>query len=499
MDQYIIKVAIVAFTSLVSYGADSPAASLPRTSPESQGVSSVRLLDFVGALDRLDTMNSFMLVRHGRVVAEGWWTPYERSASHELYSLSKSVVSTAIGIAVSEGKVGINDEVLKYFPEEAPSEPSANLKAMRIRDLLRMSTGQENGVPSDPDKISAKAFLANPVPHTPGTYFHYDNAAAFMLSAIIQKQTGQTAQEYLRPRLFEPLGIAQPFWGTNYQGISLGAYGLRGRTEDIAKLGQLYLQKGKWNGKQLIPAAWVEASTSLQTATGSDPNNDFSQGYGFFFWRARHGAYFAAGWAGQYCLVLPEQDTVVAITGALLDTPFDVIWEHLLPAFESHPLPRDAASRKNLEAKLGTLSLHGPEGATASPAVSKFCRKFVFPTNDQKLESISLSTNSTDTGMTLVMRSNGIENRLNLGFGTWNRSRGGLASLVGATGNADQPLAASAAWTSEDTLAVKVCAYETPFCFNFTLRFDGDRLIRDWRPNLSFGDVKRTQLIGRAE
>jgi hypothetical protein len=337
------------------------------------------------------------------------------------------------------------------------------------------------------------------VPHTPGTYFHYDNAAAFMLSAIIQKQTGQTAQEYLRPRLFEPLGIAQPFWGTNYQGISLGAYGLRGRTEDIAKLGQLYLQKGKWNGKQLIPAAWVEASTSLQTATGSDPNNDFSQGYGFFFWRARHGAYFAAGWAGQYCLVLPEQDTVVAITGALLDTPFDVIWEHLLPAFESHPLPRDAASRKNLEAKLGTLSLHGPEGATASPAVSKFCRKFVFPTNDQKLESISLSTNSTDTGMTLVMRSNGIENRLNLGFGTWNRSRGGLASLVGATGNADQPLAASAAWTSEDTLAVKVCAYETPFCFNFTLRFDGDRLIRDWRPNLSFGDVKRTQLIGRAE
>ena len=259
----------------------------PRTSPESQGVSSAAVLTLVEALDQVDAMNSFMLVRHGQVIAEGWWTPYSAQDNHELYSLSKSFTSTAVGMAVAEGKLSIDDEVLKFFPEDAPANPSANLKAMRVRDLLTMSAGHQDEVPTAADKISAKAFLTNAVPHKPGTHFKYNTPATFMCSAIVQKLTGQTVAEYLKPRLFEPLGITQPIWNSNWQGISLGGYGLSVRTEDIARFGQLYLQKGSWQGRQLVPKDWVELATSKQVSNGSNPKSDWDQGYGFQFWRCR--------------------------------------------------------------------------------------------------------------------------------------------------------------------------------------------------------------------
>ena len=169
--------------------------SFPRSTPEAQGVSTAAVLALIEALDQLDGMNSLMVVRHGQVIAEGWWTPYDAQSSHELYSLSKSFTSTAVGMAVAEGKLSIDDEVLKFFPDDAPAAPSANLKAMRVRDLLTMNTGNQDEVPTAWDKISAKAFLTNAVPHKPGTHFKYNTPATFMLSAIVQKQTGQTVRD----------------------------------------------------------------------------------------------------------------------------------------------------------------------------------------------------------------------------------------------------------------------------------------------------------------
>ena len=265
--------------------------SFPRSIPEAQGVPPGAILDLVESLDQIDAMNSFMLVRHSKVIAEGWWAPYSAQENHELYSLSKSFTSTAVGMAVAEGKLSIDDEVLKFFPDDAPDKPSANLKAMRVHDLLTMNTGNQDEVPTAADKISARAFLTNAVPHKPGTHFKYNTPATFMLSAIVQKQTGLTVLDYLRPRLFEPLGITQPVWNTNWQGISLGGYGLSVRTEDIARFGQLYLQRGNWQGKQLIPKEWVEMATSKQVSNGSNPKSDWDQGYGFQFWRCRNGAY----------------------------------------------------------------------------------------------------------------------------------------------------------------------------------------------------------------
>ena len=332
--------------------------SLPRSTPEAQGVSSAEIREFIETADKqVNSMHSFMLVRHGHVVTEAWWAPESAEKPHVLWSLSKSFTSTAVGFAVAEGKLNVDDLVLPFFPEDAPAEPSNNLKAMRIRDLLTMSTGHQDEVNWREANDWAKAFLAHPVPHKPGTHFRYNTPATYMLSAIVQKVTGQTVLEYLKPRLFEPLGIVDPKWENSPQGISIGGYGLYVRTEDIAKFGQLYLQQGEWNGKPLLPQSWIQQATSKQVSNGSDPTKDWDQGYGFQFWRCRHGAYRGDGKDGQLCIVLPEQDAVIAITANTRDMQgeLNIVWDKLLPAFNDNPLQENSDELAKLKATITGL------------------------------------------------------------------------------------------------------------------------------------------------
>ena len=243
---------------------------------------------------------------------------------------------------------------------------------MRVSDLLRMSTGHQAEPQRTPDRAWTKTFLAQPVPYKPGTHFLYNTSATYMLSAIVQKATGMTVLDYLRPRLFEPLGIEHPTWETSPQGITTGGYGLSIRTEDIARFGQLYLQKGNWQGKQLVPAAWVEAATARQTSNGSNPKSDWDQGYGYQFWRCRHGAYRGDGAFGQFCIVLPEQDAVIAITSGVKDMQavLNLVWDKLLPAMKPAPLAADDEARKKLEQTLAGLSLRPQEGSARPRQVS---------------------------------------------------------------------------------------------------------------------------------
>ncbi len=267
---------------------------LPRSSPSSQGVSPSSLTKFLNRVERDKLgLHSFMLVRHGQVVAEGWWKPYDAHTKHELYSLSKSFTSTAVGLAIAKGKLSLNDLVVDRFAKDAPAKPSPQLKQMRLRDLLCMSTGHltEPRLQMTDKEPWTKTFLAHQVAFKPGTHFLYNTPATYMQSAMVQQATGQTVLEYLKPRLFDPLGIEGQTWGASPQGVSLGGYGLNLKTEDIAKFGQLVLQQGKWNGKQLIPADWIRQATSKQTSNGSNPDSDWDQGYGFQFWRSRHNAF----------------------------------------------------------------------------------------------------------------------------------------------------------------------------------------------------------------
>jgi CubicO group peptidase (beta-lactamase class C family) len=479
-------IALVGLNSSVCQGAD-----LPRSSPEAEGVASSAILSFVNAAEKqIDSLHSFLFVRHSHVVAEGWWSPYNAESPHSLFSLSKSFTSTAVGLAIAEGKLSLDDEVLKFFPEDAPSQPSNNLKAMRVRDLLRMSTGHQ----TEPTRTSAQAwtktFLAHPVPHKPGTHFLYNTSGTYMLSAIVQKATGVTVLDYLKPRLFEPLGIEHPTWEASPQGITAGGYGLSIRTEDIARFGQLYLRKGMWHGKQLVPRAWVEAATTLQTSNGSNPKSDWEQGYGYQFWRCRHGAYRGDGAFGQYCIVLPAQDAVIAITSGVRDMQavLNLVWDHLLPSMSSSPLAADENARKQLEDKLKSLSLHPQEGSGAAPVASG--KKYLFPGNEQKLEAIRLEG---DGPVTLVARFNGAEQRIVCGRGAWQKGRAAWGPIR------EQPVAASGAWTGDDTFTAKLCFYETPFTLTVRLAFSGGELRYNSQSNVGFGRTKQSQLVGKAE
>ena len=189
---------------------------LPRSTPEQQGVSSAAILNFVDALEKIDSVHSFMLLRHSNVVAEGWWSPFERNDPHQLYSLSKSFASTAVGLAIDEGKLSLDDLVISFFPDDVPEKPGYQLTALRVRDLLSMSTGHVSKDLKEfefqSDDVLTKQFLSLPIEHNPGTHFLYNTPATYMCSAIVQKATGEKIIDYLKPRLFEPLGIENPTW-----------------------------------------------------------------------------------------------------------------------------------------------------------------------------------------------------------------------------------------------------------------------------------------------
>jgi CubicO group peptidase (beta-lactamase class C family) len=344
---------------------------LPRSTPESQGISSQAILDFVQAADKnVNTMHSFMIVRHGCAIAEGWWKPEAADKPHILNSLSKSFNSTAVGLAIHEGKLGLDDPVLKFFPDDAPANPSDNLRAMTVRDLLTMSCGHDTEPKAVGGAPSVKQFLAHPVPYKPGAHFQYNTMGSYTLSAIVTKVTGQTELEYLKPQLFEPLGIENPRWDSSPEGNSLGGYGMWVLTEDIAKFGQLYLQKGKWNGKQLIPREWVEMATAKQVSNENESHAkigiDWQQGYGFQFWRCTHNAFRGDGAGGQLCIVMPDQDTVVAITAQTgnFGGEMSAIWDNLFPAFRDAALPDDVAAQEKLKQVTANLVAHPEKKGT---------------------------------------------------------------------------------------------------------------------------------------
>jgi CubicO group peptidase (beta-lactamase class C family) len=504
-----ITVWVSALFAMPCQAAEKNAVPLPRSRPEAQGIAPSAILAFVEEADRkIDSLHSFMLVRHGQVVAECWWVPYDAKTRHELYSLSKSFTSTAVGLAIAEGKLSLHDLVLKFFPDEAPEKPSNNLKAMRVHDLLRMSTGHQTEpalVRASMGRLEAaaakqswvKTFLAHPVPFKPGTHFLYNTPATYMLSAIVQKATGQTVLDYLRPRLFEPLGIENPTWGTSPQGVTLGGYGLNIRTEDIAKFGQLYLQKGQWQGRQLVPADWVEAATARQTSNGSNPDSDWEQGYGYQFWRARHGAYRGDGAFGQFCIVMPQQDAVIAITSGTRDMQavLNLVWDKLLPAMRAEPLPADDENYHKLQARLKNLILPiVKEEKSARPSEAVSGKMYRFPTNEQGLEALGLEFNGQGSPVTLMCQfRGGVLQRIACGQGEWKKGHAAIGRL------ADQPAAACGAWSGDGEYTAKICLYETPFVFTLRLHFDEKQLRLDWEPNVGFGSARKVQLIGKSK
>ncbi len=370
----------VAMSPFMDVQAQTPFGAV--ATPESQGVSSRAILSWIEACEETAATNGFrhgflhgfVIVRHGKLVAEGSWRPHDTlNEPHMLYSHSKSFTSTAVGFLVDDGRLDLDERVVDLLPDSLPGTLSDNLRQLRVRDLLTMNMGADRTDAERDDTAGdwVKAILANGFQHAPGTRFKYDSAATHLLAAIVERRSGKRLMDFLRERLFVPLGMTSPWSTTSPMGIACGGWGMNMTTRDIAVFGQFLLQKGVWKGRRLLSEDWITLATSKQTrsnrrnrevvvgAKAIDSGDDWAQGYGFQFWRCQHGAFRADGAAGQLTVVFPSEDAVVSINAGLgnMQRELDLIWKHLLPAFAAAPLPPDVEAQMELKRKCESLAL----------------------------------------------------------------------------------------------------------------------------------------------
>ncbi|MFC6156427.1 serine hydrolase domain-containing protein [Kribbella sp. NPDC058693] len=449
---------------------------LPRSTPEAQGLSAAALDSFVGALDAGEPeIQTIMLLRHGQVVLEEAWAPYRLEDPHLLFSVSKSFTSTGVGLAIDAGLLSLDDQVISFFEaDELPETVSDNLAAMKIRHLLTMTTGhsQDTVEALSRDRRMVKIFLGLEVAHEPGTVFVYNSGATYMLSAIVQRLTGERLLDYLRPRLFEPLGATEATWQVSREGITTGGWGLSINTESLASFGQLLLQHGEWDGKQLVPAEWYEAATSKQVPNDSEENPDWKQGYGFQFWRGRHNTFRGDGAFGQYCLVFPDYDTALIITSATtnMQAILNTVWEYLLPALEGKEVPEvSRPARLELLPPVGSAPVGG-DGRTY-----RFTER-----NDAGLTGVRLEADGTGVFSFEEFDGSG-SHEVVCGPGDWQEQTtpGAGRILTSAYGDGDA-FVATLRWV------------ETPFVAKFTCRVAGDSMTVDGELNVSFGPTEFT-------
>jgi CubicO group peptidase (beta-lactamase class C family) len=460
--------------------------SLPRSTPVDQQVDPAAILGFLDAVgERPDIeMHSLMVVRHGQVVAEGWWAPYSAGRPQLLYSLSKSFTSTAAAFAQAEGLLDLDDAVVSHFPEFADEITDPRTRSVKIRHVAAMASGHTRemlpeAVTRDRDE-PVRGFLLIPPDREPGTVFAYSQPCTYTLASIIQRNAGMPLTRYLRPRLLDPLGIGHVGWHTFPPGREQGFSGLHARTEDIAKLGLLYLQRGRWEGAQLIGERWVAEATSKQVANPDEANPDWRQGYGFQFWMARHG-YRGDGAFGQFCVILPEQDTVIATTAYTLDMQaiLDAMWAHLLPGLGTVS-PGPGPAHDQLTARLARLELPACAG-TAAPAAWDPWTSGPFtvtagPTGAQVqpfLTSVEVAPQAGGWQISLNERANALT--VPVGSGTWAVSD--HADRNGET----IPVAVSGGWLDDRTLRAEVIFLETPHRMDITCSLPGRTAEARWR------------------
>ncbi len=427
-----------------------PARALARSTPADLGVASAGIAAFLKAVEAAPDieLHSVMMVRHGQVFAEAWWAPYRPDEVHLLYSLSKSFSSTAAGFAAADGLLSLTDTVVSHFPDLADVADHPWTQAITVGQLAAMATGHhldtlERAFRLCPTDV-VRGFLMVPPDAEPGSIFAYNNGATYVLAAIVQQVTGQRLTDYLRPRLFDPLGITDVFWDRRDTEREIGFSGLHLTTESIAKFGQLYLDDGRWQGQQLLPPGWVAEATRLHTPNPAEPNPDWQQGYGYQFWRSRHG-YRGDGAYGQFCLVLPEQDAVVVTTAQTenMQGILDAAWAHLLPAFDGVTSTDDDQA---LNRRLGELALpvSPPLADAPDPAYAA----------DDWVSAIGLADDQG--GWTLTLSDHGRQFKVRCGAEQWTRT------VVEVGDGRWLPIEGSGRWLDGDTFVASLIVLQTP-------------------------------------
>ena len=331
-----------------------------RATPESQGISSDLFAALLRELDASkDTdMHHFMALRHGKVICECNFAPYPKGMWHITHSMCKSITGMAIGMLIEEGKLKLNENIYDIFSDHMNAFSKIFRPVITVENLLTMTSGvtfNESGIVSGNDWLGG--FLNASVNGKPGTEFQYNSLNTYVLSAIVTKRTGETLTEYLTPRLFGPLGITKYYWETCPKGITKGGWGLFLCAEDMAKLGQLYLQRGKWNGQQLVSEYWIEISTARHLKTQND-----TYGYGYQLWmEQRPGSFEYNGMLGQNVIIYPDMDMVLVTNAGNKEMFQDCIMLNIIRKYfpvNYHPadvLPENPLSYSLLKRLCGEL------------------------------------------------------------------------------------------------------------------------------------------------
>ncbi|WP_187279823.1 serine hydrolase domain-containing protein [Quadrisphaera setariae] len=374
----------------------SEPALLPRTSPAAVGVPAGAVLVLLDRLAELGVeCHSLMVVRRGQVVAEGWWAPYTPERPHLLYSLTKSFTSTAVGLAVQDGLLALDDRVVDLLPERVPSDVAPQAQLLTVRHLLTMTAGHATDSLEDAWALAptdlTRGFLSVPFSDEPGSRHVYDNATTYVLARIVERVTGRTVDDLLRERLFGPMGVEHAEWDRLGSGDVFGFHGLHLTTEAVAAFGELLLREGRWKGEQLVAAEWVRAATTAHVTTEQSVDEplavDDGCGYGYQFWMSRDG-FRGYGAYEQLCMVHPEHDLVVVLTAG--DGPHGAapgaVHDCLLPRLDGPAGPGDADDEVALRTRTARLTFPFVEGAgpagevvsavvDASPEVSALPRE----------------------------------------------------------------------------------------------------------------------------
>ncbi|MBN0043820.1 beta-lactamase family protein [Streptomyces actuosus] len=457
---------------------------LPESTPAAEGVDALGVHAFLDALeaDPQIAPHGLLVLRHDRVVAAGWWAPYTPGRVQLLYSLSKSFTGSAAGLAQAEGLIDLDAPVVSYFPEFAADITDLRSRAVRVRHVASMAAGHtsetlQRALALDPRDL-VRGFLLLPPDRDPGAVFAYSQPATYALAAIVQRVTGQSLTEYLRPRLLEPLGIAQAFWQRDRAGREQGFSGLHATTDAVARLGQLYLRGGRWQGRQLLPREWVSEATREQIPTAphlaEQERRDWDRGYGFQFWMSRHG-WRGDGAFGQFCLVLPEHDAVVALTSETvgMQAVLDLVWEHLLPAFGPAPLTGRAKADTALRERLAALALSAAPGRHAPPGRGDDWSGTPFTPRGGTCPDLPGLTGAALTGdgrgWTLTLTEDGHRLPLRIGPDDWTVTEDPL------------PVAVSGGWTDAGTLTLDVAVLETPHRLEVTCSLPERTFTARWR------------------
>lgn len=464
-----------------------------RGTPSAAGVDAAAIEAFLDEVEAagLD-IHSLMLHRANCIVAEAWHWPYHADDPRIMHSLAKSFTACAIGLAIEEGHFKLTDKVVSFFPNYLPTTISPELAAMTVEDLLTMRIGHgeetSGSIWRGIDTSWIREFFKIPIVHQPGTVYLYTSAASYMLGAVLYKTTGQTLHAYLTPRLFEPLGIQGTHWDIGTDGFNPGGNGLSCKTSDIVKLGVLHAQRGMWNGKQILPEAWVT------TATRRHGGND----YGYHWIATERGDFRALGVFVQMVQVFPEHDATLAITAGIQSSTqlLPILYRHFPAAFREGLLQNAAADAK-LKARLQAYNAPRLLQSEPSPWPDKIsgCTFAVAP-NDLRINALRFDFGGSTCTLHLI-DNDGVHD-ITMGMNSWRETH---ASLPGRELHHGYKLdnariIAGAYWRAADTLEMIWIFADTAFRDTIICHFKDASVTFERSVNVNSDMLQHPVIIG---